>query len=292
MRAVWSFWTLPYRARRGFAWEQDLTHCLSWVLSVESARPHFDSIALHTDDAGAALLVDRFGLNFNHVSTSLNALDDEDPDWWMQGKLHTYAEQQEPFVHLDSDVYLFKPLPARVLSAGVLAQHPEQIGAFSPWYDVETCEVAIRAHGDGQIPPEWTWYRTFVTEQTAACCGIFGGHRLDFIHDYARTALALLQSPGNRHAFDHISRKRVLNPFFEQYLLAACARFHKMEIEYLFSSWEQALQTAVSAGFAHLMADAKGGSSVAARLEQRVANQWPQTFERCQALLNNNLSYT
>jgi len=188
MRAVWSFWTMPYRARRGFSWERDHTHLLSWILSVGLAREHFDSIALHTDNAGAALLVDRLGLDFDHVSTSLNQLNGHDPDWWMQGKLHTYAEQQEPFVHLDCDVYLFKPLPERLMTAAVLAQNPEEVSPRAPWYDVEACELAIRAHGDGHIPPEWTWYRTFVPDQKAACCGIFGGHCLDFIRAYATTA--------------------------------------------------------------------------------------------------------
>ena len=291
MRAVWSFWTLPYRGRRGFSWERDHTHCLSWVLSVELARQHFDSIALHTDDAGAELLVEQLGLNFDHVSTSLNQLKDQDTDWWMQGKLHAYAEQQEPFVHLDCDVYLFKPLPERVTSAGVLAQHQEPVNPSSLWYDVEACEVAIRAHGDGYIPPEWSWYRTFIADQKAACCGIFGGHQLEFIHAYASTALGLLQSDRNRHAFDHLNHKRELNPFFEQYLLAACAKFHKVEIEYLFDSWDHARSAAAEFGFTHLMAGAKWDPKVVARIEDRVAREWPRYYKRCQALFKNEVSY-
>jgi len=287
MRAVWSFWTLPYRARRGFSWERDRTHCLSWVLSVESARRHFDSIALHTDDAGAELLVDLLGLNFDHVSTSLNQLKDQDPDWWMQGKLHTYAEQREPFVHLDCDVYLFKPLPERLITSGVLAQNPEIVGPDSIWYDVEACEVAIRAHGDGYIPAEWSRYRTLIANQKAACCGIFGGHQLEFIRAYATTALGLLQSPGNRRAFDHLRYKRELNPFFEQYLLAACAHYHKVEIEYLFHSWDHARSAAAEFGFTHLMAGAKQNATVVTRIEDRVAREWPEYYNRCRSLFTS-----
>jgi hypothetical protein len=282
MRAVWSFWTPPYNGGRGFSWQQDRHHCLSWIVSVGVATQHFESTALHTDDAGATLLIDQLGLPFDHVSTSLNELHAADPDWWMQGKLHTYARQQEPFVHLDNDVYLFKSLPERLTSAPVLAQNPEPVNAFAPWYDVEACELAIRTRGDGQIPPEWTWYRTFVMEQQAACCGIFGGNHLDFIHHYASTALRLLR--GNRHAFDHLSGKRTLNPFFEQYLLAACARFHKVPIEYLFHSFEHAINTAAGAGFTHLIADAKRDLNMAARLEQRVARAWPEAYARWQAM--------
>jgi hypothetical protein len=286
MRGVWSYWSLPYRSRRGFSWREERTHALSWILSVELARAHFESTTLHTDDEGARLLIDELGLPFDHVNLSLNRLRNEDADWWMQGKLQTYADQQEPFVHLDSDVYLFKPLPDRITSAPVLAQNPEPVGPGMIWYDVEACEVAIRSRGDGFIPPEWTWYRTFFPgeRQQAACCGIFGGHHLSFIHDYAQTVLSLLQNPANRRAFDHDPNKRGYNPFFEQYLLAACARYRKVEITYLFQSFDDCIRSAGAAGFTHLMADTKRDSAIAARIEQRVASDYPEAYERCRGL--------
>jgi hypothetical protein len=258
---------------------------------VQLARQHFETIALHTDDAGAALLVRRLGLQFDEVVISLNGLDAADPDWWMQGKLLTYSQQQEPFVHIDSDVYLFKPLPARLTSAPLLAQNPEHVGPADPYYDVEACEVAIRARGDGHIPAEWSWYRTFVPEQRAACTGIFGGNRLDFIRDYAETVLRILRSPANRRAFDAPGLKSRLVPFFEQYILAACARYHKVEIEYLFNSFGHALSAAADSGFTHLMADAKRDARLAARLEQRVARDWPEAYDRLEALFQTRSRY-
>jgi hypothetical protein len=293
MRAVWSYWSVPYRDRRGFSWRQERTHALSWILSVELARRHFTTTALHTDDDGARFLIDQLGLPFDHVSNSLNALRDQDPDWWMLGKLRTYADQREPFVHIDSDAYLFKPLPERILSAPLLAQNPEPIGPGMIWYDVEACEVAIRSRGDGHIPPEWIWYRTFVPAQLqrAACCGIFGGYRLDFIHAYAHTVLGLLQNPANRDAFDHIPHKRDFNPFFEQYLLAACAARRKLEIAYLFESLDDWLHSAGVMGFTHLMADAKRDATVEARIESRVARDYPEAYERCCALFGEQKVY-
>jgi len=286
MRAVWSCWSLPYRTQSGFSWAGERTHMLSWILSVELARPHFDCTVLHTDDAGVRLLIDDLGLSFDHVSTSLNQLDGEDPDWWMLGKIQTYSEQQEPFVHLDSDVYLFKPLPERLTSAPLFAQNPEAVTVSFFWYDVEGCEMAIRSHGDGFIPPEWTWYSTFVpvNRQEAACCGILGGHNLDVIHAYARTVLSLLRNPANRHAFDRMSHKRKFNPFFEQYLLAACAHYHKVDIVYLFPTFDDAFQSAARLGFTHLMASSKRDAVVAGRIEERVARDYPAAYERVCAL--------
>jgi hypothetical protein len=285
MRAVWSYWSVPYRARRGFSWTAERTHALSWVLSVELARPYFDSIALHTDDEGARFLVDRLGLCFDSVCLSLNQLRHEDPDWWMMGKLQTYAEQTEPFVHIDSDVYLFKPLPRRLTSAPVLAQNPEQVGPGCFWYGVESCEIALRTRGDGFIPPEWTWYRTFVPHQRAACCGILGGNNVAFLRDYAQSVLRILKSPGNRHAFDHDPLKRDYNPFFEQYLLAAFAAHRGIPVAYLFESFDDGIRSAAAQGFTHLMAEAKRDARTAARIEQRVARDYPEAFRRCLRML-------
>jgi hypothetical protein len=106
MNIVWSLWTRPLVAVGRIGWRSPRDHLLSWVLSVGLARRHYADTRLVTDDAGAALLVDALGLEFGEVSLSLNALDDQDPNWWALGKLYAYAEQQRPFLHVDSDVYL------------------------------------------------------------------------------------------------------------------------------------------------------------------------------------------
>src|SRR6266567_9051444 len=79
LRSVWSLWTKPVMA--GLSnWTSELHHLFGWVLSVETARQHYPQTALYTDDAGARLLVDQVGLQFDYVSTALNALDAHDPN--------------------------------------------------------------------------------------------------------------------------------------------------------------------------------------------------------------------
>ena len=41
------------------------------------------------------------------------------------GKLIAYSIQDGPFVHIDNDVFLWKPLPQELLQAPVFAQCPE-----------------------------------------------------------------------------------------------------------------------------------------------------------------------
>lgn len=281
MRAVWSFWSKPYQSEKSFAWSTELHHRLSWILSLETARPHFVSTALVTDDAGADLLVHQLGLHFDDVSTSLNDLANDDTDWWTLGKLSAYAQQHEPFLHIDSDAYLFRPLPESALQSPIIAQHPECTAFSLPWYDIDRAELALRLYGTGAIPEAWSQYRIFSRNQDAACCGIVGGQNTTFFRNYAETVLEILRSPGNHQAFHEWHDKRVLNPMFEQYLLAACAYRDAVPITYLFESHEHAVNGAATRmGFTHLMAGSKTDQVLTRKLELRVARDYPELYER------------
>lgn len=293
IKAVWSFWSKPFAAHRRHSWASERHHLLAWSLSVETARRHYPDTWLITDDAGARLLVGRLGLPFTKVSTELNALADHDPDWWALGKIYAYQLQTEPFVHLDSDVFLWKPLPERLERADVFAQNPEPISASTPYYQPERLDQALGETAGGWLPDEWRWYRR-MSERRAECCGIFGGNHLDFINRFATASLRLLDEPANRRALRPLPDKRTLMLLIEQYLLSAFVEYHRaapappsgcVGIEYLFPSIEDAWDPdrAARAGFTHLVAGAKQNRLFADRLEQRVRRDYPEHYRRCVA---------
>jgi hypothetical protein len=111
MRAVWSFWSKPSQVRGNIGWYSDLHHLLAWGLSLRTARRHYPETVLITDRPGKELLVDQLGLPFVYVSTELDRLTDVDPGWWALGKLVAYSIQDQPFIHIDSDAFLWKALP-------------------------------------------------------------------------------------------------------------------------------------------------------------------------------------
>jgi hypothetical protein len=290
-RAVWSFWTKPYNARQHEAWPSEKHHLLSWVLSTMTARKHYATTALCTDDAGARLLVDGIGLEFDHISTALNLLDAQDPDWWALGKLHAYRMQAEPFVHIDSDVFLWQPLSPDPASVSVLAQNPEYLLMGHFHYQPEAFEAAITA-GSGWLPREWRWYRANCAAPRGECCGVFGGSQVDFIRHYADQAIRMMGEPKNRAVWRGVRGKGGHNLLFEQYLLAACIEYHrhharsryrKVAISYVFPSVEEAFNPAIAerVGYTHLLFDAKRNPRLADRLETRVARDYPTYYHRC-----------
>jgi hypothetical protein len=291
VRAVWSFWAKPFRLRHNRVWLSERHHLFSWVLSVGTVREHFTELALVTDEDGARLLVNGLGLEFTSVSTALSALKDANPDWWVLGKLWTYRAQTEPFVHLDNDVFLWKPLPERLQRASVFAQNPENFSFDEEnWYRPLYVEHAIRAV-NGWAPEEWLWF-TSGRGNRAACCGILGGTALDFIAHYADSAIRMIQHPANEAAWRRVGGTVGDNILMEQYLLAACMEFHRgrngsryrrVEMQYVFPSAERAFDegAAARAGYTHLIGGAKRNVALLERLEQRVQRDYPNHYEKC-----------
>lgn len=292
-RVVWSFWSEPFRRDQPSIWLSKKHHFLAWVLSVEEARKHYPKTALVTDDAGARQLIDGIGLEFDSVSTDLNVLQQGNPKLWMLGKLHAYRAQTEPFVHLDYDVFLWKPLPEIVAGASVFAQNPEFF-AFDDsrwWYRPEFYYQQVRQH-QGWLPPEFKWY---VEQQGthAACCGFLGGNAVGFLRHYADTAIHFIEHPNNQEIWSRIDDIGRDNTLFEQYLLCACIAYHNaqetsafrdVDIRYLFASSEEAFfspQKAKQVGYTHLLGGAKRNPVLLDRLEKRVARDYPQHYEHC-----------
>jgi hypothetical protein len=298
MRAVWSFWSRPFRTYYGNIWCKPLHHLLAWKLSVETASRHYPDTVLITDRPGKKLLVDQLGLHFAQVSTELDRLDNADPGWWALGKLVAYSLQDRPFVHLDTDVFLWKRLPRHLTESPVFTQYPEGFYEQGPHYRPQDIEWAF-AQQSLNLPLEWVWARSNRSHFPAENCGVLGGTHVEFLRYYAQTAVDLVLRRENAAAWSRLSDKRSYNIVLEQFFLAACAGFHRIhptspyrgvQISHLFSSWEYAFDPnyAARVGFTHLVAGAKSHPAVGRRLEERALRQDPAFFRRCEQLLAQN----
>jgi hypothetical protein len=247
---------------------------------------------LVTDGPGKALLVDELGLPFTHVSTELDRLGEAHPDLWALGKLVAYSLQDEPFVHIDADVFMWRPLPIRMLGAPVLAQNPERWSAAEPWCSPATIEDAFARH-DHILPAEWEWARShWGPLMFQANCGILGGHNIEFLRYYAGLALDLVLNPRYADAWEAITGRAEMNVILEQFLLSACLEYHRsapqspfrgIYARYLFPSREASFDSTYStrAGYTHLLGDTKSNDQVGRRLEARMEREDEEFYWRC-----------
>ena len=297
MRAVWSFWTKPYRARHGSPWPSDYPARLAWGLSVELARRYYPDTALVTDDEGAKLLVDQLELPFTRVSLALNEIRDRDPDWWAVGKLYAYRLQTEPFVHIDSDVFLWNRLPVELESAPVFAQSPE---TFDPdrdehWYPLRPVERTFAARPSSWLPEAWGWYSARRGPLVAGNCGILGGQRTDVLGAYADLGIRTVEAPENGAAWASWGDKDFCNVLVEQFLLNAVVEHRRatsrepsdrdLRVTYLFPTDHAPYdpRRAEAAGYTHLIGGAKRNPELMADLEARMWADYPELAQRCRA---------
>ena len=297
MRAVWSFWSKPYFSQKGGKWLSHYHHLLGWGLSLSSAARHYPDTVLITDKPGKSLLVDKLGLPFKEVSTELEQLNQADPGWWALGKLLAYTLQNQPFVHIDTDVFLWKPLPEILLQAPVFAQCPER-HPLDEWRNPqEIAQVFERCHLP--LPVEWVWSISRELDYfREECCGIIGGSNTGFIQHYARTALDIILNPRFQPAWRHYPDRTALINRLEQFFLATCVDYHRfnpnspyrgVRIHYVFDSWEDAFKPQLSskAGFTHVLSTSKAHPLVSRRLEQRMQRDDPGYFRQCQKVAEN-----
>jgi hypothetical protein len=295
MRAVWSFWSKPLQARKNISWCSELHHLLAWGLSLQTARRHYPETVLVTDRPGKKLLIDQLGLPFVHVSTELERLANVDPGWWALGKLLAYSIQDQPFIHIDTDAFLWKPLPRQLTESPVFALCPVFHANHSNLWPLEI-ERAFADHGR-KLPVEWEWARSrgsgFFREEA---CGILGGRHVAFLRHYADTAVGLVLNSDYAAAWSRLPDKMSLNTIVEQFLLGACIDYHcfhptspyrGVKVKHLFPSVEAAydLNQAARLGHTHLLGVTKSHPAVARRLEDRVRRENPDYFRRCERLL-------
>lgn len=265
---------------RASGWPSMRHHLFSWALSFVTCRRYFAETALLTDTAGAALLVEALGLPFDEVSIALDELDEGDAPLWALGKLHAYRAQTRPYLHIDSDIYLWAPPPRAWLEGEVCAAYPEVMPYGNGLYACSSFRDAVRA-GGGWLPEELDAYVPLGGMMRAENCGVVGGRSAGFLAGYADQAIRMLAHPDNRPIWRRRGRLEGDMLIFEQHLLSACLDYHGVRPRYLFQSYGDALERADEAGFTHLIAGAKHDPVILDRLEARLAAEAPDLHARC-----------
>lgn len=280
MRAVWS---LRAAAGRATGWADERAHLLAWVLSVMTARAHYDAAVLVTDTRGRAVLAGALELPFDEVRTDL---DDAPPA--VPARPWAIAAQTVPFVHLDPDVFLWQPLPPAVSRGPIFAQNP--IRATSDERQATNDEQAILRSPAPFFPDAWPpavrWAATG-GQAGGIDLSFLGANFLGFIHAYAGGAMRFFEG-APAHAAG-------LSDATEGALLAAYLAYYRgqteagsaLEIAYLFESAESAAAgpRAEAVGYTRLGAAGRADADLALRIERRVAHDYPDYYRRCLRLL-------
>lgn len=226
MRIVQTFWTAGQNPLEcNFGWLRPEFNLMSWTLSCLSLREHYDEVALYTDEQGKHVLIDQLLLPY----TEVHVIYDEMlclPQHWAYSKIKTYSLQTMPFLHVDGDVYLPKPLPVDVIQSPIVVQNREVgTGYYRSMMDNVLSFPEI-------ILPDYIKEALQNESIVSYNMGIFGGTNLSFIHQYCQEAFRFMED--NHMNDSRLKHSEVwCNILFEQIFLAILAEKYSVRVECL-----------------------------------------------------------
>jgi len=231
-------------------------------LSVHLVNKNYGECHLMTDKKGKELLKH---LPFKSISTDLDIISNVRTHNWALGKLYTYymlSKYGINFLHLDYDVFLWKPLPDTFLQNLIFAQ---SIDYHTHFY----CEEIFQREAKNKYSA-----KKFNNNNIAYNMGIFGGSDLDFISKYSEEAIELTLDKENQNCYNSMANcfHSSVACFCEQMYLRITEQNYNKKIECLFgtlSDHKKMDKLSVEYGYTHLIGE-KQNLTVHKKIKKRI----------------------
>jgi hypothetical protein len=238
------------------------------IVSQNKAAEHYNNVYLVTDSKSLPMFSD---IPFTKIYTDLDELNDIDKRYhryWCLGKIKTMelaAEKKRPFVQIDYDVFLNKPLPNRITSSDLFCQSPEPVNVYS--YNLNLFYENYNHLGYAKDRVE-----------DAFNCGIFGCNDFEFINKFCKSALDFIFHTDNEWVLEVLNESKAYGGYYnklgistkehlagfqcaiwaEQYYLACAAKKEGIEVKFLFErplyeNVDLALKLSNEYGYIHLL---------------------------------------
>jgi len=295
MKIIQSFWTKPFLAessnvggsRMNGGWPHRMLNYCSWALSCLQLRTFYDSVELVTDRLGKEILIDTLQLPYTKVHVELDNLHAVHHGMWAIGKLYAYQMQQEPFIHVDNDVFIWAAFDDEFCRGSVVAQNFQyETSSYS-----NTFQDMLR---DFPCIPDY--FRQYDQMQFVPCinAGVLGGNDIDFIQRYVSEALTFID--GNRCQIDdrlNSAGFEDVNVICEQVMLYAFAMAQKKGVSCLFPGHKDVppgiglfQEAPNNKQFVHCLGNYKKFRIVYAFLENRLRTAFPSYYKRINDLIS------
>ncbi|MFN7655361.1 MAG: DUF6734 family protein [Cyclobacteriaceae bacterium] len=234
MKIIQSFWTKPGLKEANFnisdrnmgGWVDKRFNYFSWALSCLQLKKFYGRVELITDSAGFDLFVRKLSLPYDDVKVALDELDlnEYHYDLWALGKLKAYSLQEEPFIHVDGDVFIFEKFSNDFENSDLLAQNAE--------YGFNYYEDAFKKIEESfdYIPQVLLSSRKKNDNKVVGVnAGIVGGKNVGFFQEYSACAFEFVNRNRSKLAQINIG---LFNNVFEQFLFYAMAEKMGISITY------------------------------------------------------------
>jgi len=284
MKIVHSFWSKPALAQNltvekvkgGF--RSNKHHYMSWALSCLRFREHYSEVELVTDLRGKKLLIDTLKLPYSNVSTDLERLNKYPHELWALGKLYAYARQNQPFLHVDGDVYIWDKFDDLLESADLIGQHLDKDeGAYHHGMkQLKSNNISIPSEMDADFSIQRKFHATNA--------GILGGNNIDFFKEFTDRAFWFVNQN-----LDKINQTLIGSSYaliYEQYLFSVLARKNNLPVKHYIDESNQIdsihhfMRKYGEKKYVHLFSKTKYTFESCHELELNLLNEFPEYHSR------------
>lgn len=289
MKIVQSFWSCNQNNLLQFhgGWYAPEYHLMGWALSCLQLKQCYKDVTLFADDISAKMLIDELKLPYTDVVCELDNLNHYHPRLWALPKIYTYSRQNKPFLHVDGDVFIWKPFDDGLLKGSLIAQNLE---VATNHYEgiMRSLEAKIKF-----LPEEIISERKTNNLIYAYNAGIFGGSDIAFFNLYTQKAKAFIDK--NVSSFSKINVD-AFNIFFEQYLFYCLAKKEHKSVNVLtndiirdneYTGFGDFMEIPYNKQYLHLIGTYKRNKSVCEQMADRLRLDHPEYYYRIIALFKN-----
>jgi hypothetical protein len=295
MKIVQSYWSLPSRreeekdghGRFKGGWLSEKYHYMSIALSCLRLKQYYSDVQLVTDDYGKHILIDVLKLPYTSVELTLNQLENYPHGLWALPKICAYQQQEEAFLHVDNDVYIWEPFAPSFINAPLAVQNLEtNAPVYRDGLQYLLKEfTAIPAYFD-PTDSEGSEYDDLGSRVVAINAGVFGGTDTAFIRSYCEEVLSFIHQ--NMDVIVAGGKGGMLNVIFEQYIFYKLAAQQGREIASLIEQvgpgfyrelWDID-KVPFMRKYIHLLSTAKRSPSNCEQVEFRLRHEFPEYYQR------------
>jgi hypothetical protein len=260
---------------------------MSWALSCLQATRFYDKVELVTDQIGKEILIDQLHLPYSKVCLELDSIQHYRADFWCLGKLHAYSIQNDPFLHIDSDVYIWKRFPKAIENARIAVQNIEKGYEF---YQALFEKISSLL---SYVPGLILEYKKTNDRFDAYNMGVVGGTELNIFKQFKEMAFEFINR--NITQFDQMP-VGLFNTFLEQVLFLCLTCKEKIDVQLLIKiknrkkiiretqSFPNFANAARHKKFIHLYGYCKQNEKYCLELEKKLKNDYHPYYKRIKEL--------
>lgn len=292
MKIVQTYWTKPMRQtahelynRIQGGWPTMTDSLCAMAYSSLTINKFYKNTELITDDFGADLLISKLKLPYSTVANVLNEFD-VNLNLWAMAKVNTYGMQDEPFIHVDNDIFIWSKFPENIESANLCCQNIEELTSdYKLALDIIRLNFSkIPSLLNEAVSPNVRR----IKEIKSINAGIIGGHNIPFFKNYSDIVFSLYNDY-NKDLLNSAEKIGLFNIVLEQLVFGLLANNGNERIEYLMSdcSFDEMINkladihtAPIKSKYVHCLGELKRRIDIASQIELRLKYEYPDYYER------------